>query len=248
MWTCVIKLDSGAKRSGFCLDKRSGYPKRIPGSVLTALQLKTGERDQALSGNFDLIHCFLIVILPVVATNDAVATSKHEDILKVRREIMGDAPMSRLTIMTRLAWLLLIGVIWITPAIAVAGPAEEANAVVDRFSAAYNSNDPEEVVKLYTPDAILLGTVSPVISVGTEAIRKYFSMIKGSGNKNAIQERHTIVLSDNAVVVTGFYEFTRMQDGKPVPGPSRFTMLITKSSGEWHIAHHHSSPHVSPKN
>jgi hypothetical protein len=31
---------------------------------------------------------------------------------------------------------------------AVAGPAEEANAVVDRFSVAYNSNDPEEVVKL----------------------------------------------------------------------------------------------------
>jgi hypothetical protein len=49
-------------------------------------------------------------------------------------------------------------------------------------------------------------------------------MIKDSGNKNAIQERHTIVLGDNAVVVTGFYEFTRMKEGKPVPGPSRFTM------------------------
>jgi len=72
-------------------------------------------------------------------------------------------------------------------------------------------------------------------------------MIKGSGNKNAIQERHTIVVGDNAVVVTGFYEFTRMQEGKPVPGPSRFTMLITKSDGEWHIARHHSSTHVQPK-
>ncbi|MBP2677754.1 MAG: SgcJ/EcaC family oxidoreductase [Deltaproteobacteria bacterium] len=136
---------------------------------------------------------------------------------------MGAAPVSHLTIMTRLTWFLFIGMMWISPAIAVAGPAEEANAVVDRFSAAYNSNDPEEVVKLYAPDAIPLGTVSPVISVGTEAIRKYFSMIKGSGNKNAIQERRTIVLCDNAVAVTGFYEFIRMQDGKPVPGPSRFT-------------------------
>ena len=134
-----------------------------------------------------------------------------------------------------------------SPAVATAGPAEEANAVVDRFSAAYNSNDPEAVVKLYAPDAILLGTVSPVISVGTEAIRKYFSMIKGSGNKNAIQERHTIVLGDGAVVVTGFYEFTRMQEGKPVPGPSRFTMVITRSGDEWRIAHHHSSPRVPPK-
>ena len=149
--------------------------------------------------------------------------------------------------MTRPARLFLIGLILMSPAVVMAGPAEEANAVVDRFSAAYTSNDPEAVVKLYTPDAILLGTVSPVISTGTEAIRKYFSMIKGSGNKNSIQERRTIVLDDNAVVVTGFYEFTRMKDGNPVPGPSRFTMLITKSGGEWRIAHHHSSPHVQEK-
>ena len=118
---------------------------------------------------------------------------------------MGAAPVSHLTIMTRLTWFLFIGMMWISPAIAVAGPAEEANAVVDRFSAAYNSNDPEEVVKLYAPDAIPLGTVSPVISVGgAEAIRKYFSMIKGSGNKNAIQERRTIMLCDNAVAVPVF--------------------------------------------
>jgi len=133
-----------------------------------------------------------------------------------------------------------------SPALALAGPAEEANAVVDRFSAAYDSNDPEAVVRIYTPDAILLGTVSPVISVGTEAIRAYFSVIKGSGNKNAIQERHTIVLGDNAVVVTGFYEFTRMKDGQPTLSPSRYTMLIVKRDGQWLIAHHHSSPHVQP--
>ena len=181
-------------------------------------------------------------------TKETVETSKVGDISEIRREIMGAAPIPRLTKMTQPAWLFLVGLILLTPAVAIAGPADEANALVDRFSAAYNSNDPEAVVKLYTPDAILLGTVSPVISMGTEAIRKYFSMIKDSGNKNAVQERHTIVLGDNAVVVTGFYEFTRMKDGKPVPGPSRFTMLIVKSGGEWRIAHHHSSPHVQPKN
>jgi uncharacterized protein (TIGR02246 family) len=157
---------------------------------------------------------------------------------------MNAAPISRRVILTRPAWLIFLGLILMSPAAAVAGPAEEANAVVDRFSAAYTSNDPEAVVNLYTPDAILLGTVSPVLSKGTEAIRKYFSRLKGSGNRNVLRERHTIVLGDNAVVVTGFYEFIRMQDGKPVPGPSRFTMLITRSGGEWRIAHHHSSPHV----
>jgi uncharacterized protein (TIGR02246 family) len=133
------------------------------------------------------------------------------------------------------------------PALAVAGPAEDANAAVERWSAAYNLNDPEAISKTYTPDALLLGTVSPIMSEGTEAIVKYFTSSKGSGNKNTLGERRTIILGENAVVVAGFYEFTIMRDGKAVPLPARFTMLVTKRNGEWRIAHHHSSPHVPPK-
>ncbi len=150
----------------------------------------------------------------------------------------------------RVGWLFLTGLLMMLPALALAGPTEDANAAIDRWSAAYSANDVEAVVKSYWPDAILLGTKSPVISKGADAIRKYFTDVKlqGSGNKNVIQERHTIPIDDNAVLVTGFYEFTRMQEGKPVPGPSRFTMLVTKRGGEWRIAHHHSSPHVeAPK-
>ena len=143
--------------------------------------------------------------------------------------------------------VLFLALLVLLPLTAFAGPAEDANTVVDRWSAAYNSNDPEEVAKNYWPDAILLGTVSPVMSEGTDAIRKYFSVLKGSGYKNTVGERRTIVLGDSAVVVTGFYEFVGMQDGKPVARPSRFTMLIVKRDGVWHIAHHHSSPHVQPK-
>jgi uncharacterized protein (TIGR02246 family) len=150
--------------------------------------------------------------------------------------------------MTRAARLVFIVLTLMSPAVALAGPAEEANAVVDRWSLAYSGNDPEIVAKNYWSDAILLGTVSPVMSEGTEAIVTYFTPLKGSGNKNTIDERRTIVINDNAVVVTGFYTFTRMLEGKATPAPSRFTMLITKRGDEWRIAHHHSSPHVLPKN
>jgi uncharacterized protein (TIGR02246 family) len=150
--------------------------------------------------------------------------------------------------MVRVAQFVFIALILGLPAVASAGPAEDANAAVDQWSAAYNSNDPETIGKNYWPDAVLLGTVSPVISEGTEAIVTYFTPTKGTGNKNAIDERRTIVVDDNAVVVTGFYTFTRTVDGKPVPSPSRFTMLVTKRGDEWRIAHHHSSPHVLPKN
>ena len=149
-----------------------------------------------------------------------------------------------MTTSIRVLALLLISLV---STLVFAGPAEEANTVVDRWSAAYTSNDPDALAKIYAPDAILLGTVSPVISLGTEGILKYFSRLKGSGNKNTIQERHTIVLGDDAAVVTGFYEFVSSVDGKPTPRPSRFTMLVTKRNGEWRIAHHHSSPHVLPK-
>ena len=160
---------------------------------------------------------------------------------------MSTAAFSGLSRIMRSARFAFATVMLLSSAVAQAGPAEEANARIDGWSAAYTSNDPEAIVKIYAPDGILLGTVSPVISVGTEAIRKYFSLVKGSGNRNAIQERHTIVLRDDAVVVTGFYEFSGMKDGKPLVRPSRFTMLVTKRDGEWHIAHHHSSPHVMPK-
>src|SRR5436309_11797289 len=113
--------------------------------------------------------------------------------------------------------LVFIALMLISPALAVAGPAVDASAAVDRWSAAFNSNDPETIAKNYCPDAILLGTVSPVMSEGTQAIIKYFTPTKGTGNKNAIEERRTITIDDNAVQVAGFYTFTRMVDGKAVP-------------------------------
>ena len=150
--------------------------------------------------------------------------------------------------MVRIAQIVFIALMLMAPAVAVAGPAEDANAAVDRWSTAYSGNDPETIAKNYCPDAILLGTVSPVISEGTQEIITYFTPTKGTGNKNAIDERRTIIINDSAVEVAGFYTFTRMVDGKAVPAPSRFTMLVTKRGGEWCIAHHHSSPRVLPKN
>ena len=156
--------------------------------------------------------------------------------------------------MTRIGTLVIASVCFIaltiTTRTSAAAPADEANAALDRFSAAYTANDVEALVRLYAPNTILLGTNSPIISEGRDAVRAYFTNLKlaGSGNKNAIQDRRTIVVNDNAVVVTGFYEFTRMSDGKPVLAPARFTVLLTKVGGQWLIAHQHSSPRAMPKN
>lgn len=129
---------------------------------------------------------------------------------------------------------------------AFAGPAEDANTVVTRWAATFTANDADAILKLYTPDAILLGTVSPIIADTAEARRAYFSRLPGSGNKSTIGEHRTIVLNENAVLVTGFYDFTIMQNSKPVDNTARFSMLVVKRGNEWLIAHHHSSQKPKP--
>lgn len=125
-----------------------------------------------------------------------------------------------------------------------AAPVDEANAMINRWTAVYNANDVEGLVKLYTPDATLLGTRSPIISQGPQDGRAYFlsTRLPGSGNNVAFGERRMMVLGDlHAVLVTGFYNFTLNIGGKMTPSNARFTWLIVKHGGEWLIAHHHSS-------
>jgi uncharacterized protein (TIGR02246 family) len=149
--------------------------------------------------------------------------------------------------MTTLRRVLIIVLLALAPTgAAFAGPADEASAVIDHWAAAYNANDVDAVVKLYAQDAILLATTSPLLAEGAGPIRAYFARLPGSGNKVAIGERRMVVLSDSAVLGTGFYEFTLNQDGKPVPTPARFTMVLVKRGSDWLIAHHHSSQRPKP--
>lgn len=66
---------------------------------------------------------------------------------------------------------------------AAAGAADEANAVIDQWSAKYSANDTAGLLDLYAADAVLLGTTSPVISEGRDAIKEYFKDLPGSGRK-----------------------------------------------------------------
>jgi uncharacterized protein (TIGR02246 family) len=128
------------------------------------------------------------------------------------------------------------------PGLALAGPAEDANAVIDHWVAAFSANDADALVKLYAPDAILLGTSSPVMSDGTAAIRGYFARLPRSGSRVVIRELRLVVLADDAVLATGFYDFSLSTNANPTAAPARFTMVVVRRGDEWVIVHHHSSP------
>lgn len=125
--------------------------------------------------------------------------------------------------------------------VALAGPADDAAALVERWSATYSENDRDALARLYAPDALLLGTTDPQATRGADAIREYFKPLDSGGRRNAIRERNVIVLGDDAVVVTGFYDFSRKEQNYE-PRPSRFTFVVVRRDGKWMIAHHHSSP------
>jgi uncharacterized protein (TIGR02246 family) len=145
----------------------------------------------------------------------------------------------------RIAWALCASLLMASTA-AFAGPAEDASAVVDLWSATYSANDRDALVKIYTPDALLLGTTDKVATRGSEEIRNYFVALEKGGRRNTITEKNVIVLSDSAVVVAGFYDFSRKEQNYE-PRPSRYTMLVVKRDGKWMIAHHHSSPRAETR-
>jgi hypothetical protein len=92
--------------------------------------------------------------------------------------------------MTRFALLGLLVLIALSPKLVIAGTAEDANAAVDRWSAAYTGNDPDTVARTYWPDAVLLGTVSPVMSEDRSDPNIFFATKGKRQQKRDYRETH----------------------------------------------------------
>jgi uncharacterized protein (TIGR02246 family) len=149
--------------------------------------------------------------------------------------------------MLAFARILFVGLFALAPTQAFSGPSEEADALFARWKVAYDANDNVAVAQLYATDAILHGTRSRDVTVGREAITKYFTVVVGTGNKVEFRERDLKVLNGNTILVIGFNDFMRNKDGALTPEAARFTMVLVKQGDEWLIAHHHSSLRPPPK-
>jgi len=149
--------------------------------------------------------------------------------------------------MPALARVLLIALFALTPTLAFSGPAEEADALFARWKAAYDANDNVAVAKLYATDAILHGTRSRDLTLGREAITKYFTVVVNTGNKVEFVEKKLVVINPTTMLAVGFNDFMRNKEGKLTPEPARFTMVLVKQGSDWFIAHHHSSLRPPPK-
>jgi uncharacterized protein (TIGR02246 family) len=118
--------------------------------------------------------------------------------------------------------------------------ADGAYKIVDHWRQAFLAANVDELVKLYTPDALFLGTGSKELIDGREDIRAYFENLFRTQKPRDVNSSHSIrVVSENVLVVTGTILSARVVDGEPVP--DRVTFVIVRRNGQWLIEHFHSS-------
>jgi uncharacterized protein (TIGR02246 family) len=113
----------------------------------------------------------------------------------------------------------------------------EVESLFDRWNAALASGDPAQVSALYSPDALLLPTLSPQPRTDPAGIRDYFTTFLAGGPQGRIESR-TIQLGCNEAFDAGTYSF-RFRDGHQVQ--ARYTFVYGFDHGQWLIVHHHSS-------
>ena len=98
-----------------------------------------------------------------------------------------------------------------------------------------------DIVELYAPDGVLLGTIADKMKVGQHEVIEYFKMFK---TKNPCGEYLSINIQNygSIAICDGYYEFQLdNEDGERDNVLARFTFVLRKIGGKWRIASHHSS-------
>jgi hypothetical protein len=80
--------------------------------------------------------------------------------------------------MSRISTMLMALLIFGAPSLTAAGPKEDVAAATQAWIDAMNSHDPERVVALYDPEAVLWGTQSPTLRDNPTTIREYFNVLR----------------------------------------------------------------------
>ena len=126
---------------------------------------------------------------------------------------------------------------------AAADSKTDALQIIDRWAKAFTASDVDAIVKLYAPDALFMGTGSKAVVTKPEGIRTYFeaALLNNRPRGATLNSYESMVLSDNAVLVTGLDTTTRVKDGTPISAPGRVTFVVAKRGADWQIVHFHRS-------
>lgn len=123
-------------------------------------------------------------------------------------------------------------------------------AVIQNWINTVCRHNPQEIVSLYAPEGVLLGTVAKSMKVGRKQILGYFEMFVGKEPCGYITEINVQNFGSDYAVADGTYTFELTnEEGSRDIVPARFTFVLrrvvggpnTPNRGGWVIASHHSS-------
>lgn len=120
-------------------------------------------------------------------------------------------------------------------------------AAASRWTQLFVDDNPDTILALYDDDAVLWGTLSPVILRGKTAVRGYFERAYKAlpGHKVSFGEQHVRVFGDTAIN-SGYYTFSFLRDGQQQTLPARYSFVYRKRGNDWVIVDHHSSAVPGP--
>ena len=99
-----------------------------------------------------------------------------------------------------------------------------------------------EIIKYYSPNAILLPTLSPKILVNKNGgLNDYFKELTSKPNIKCNPEKLITRIYGKIAINAGFYSFSYEQNGAKKVVPARFSFVYEKQGNQWLIVNHHSS-------
>jgi uncharacterized protein (TIGR02246 family) len=115
-------------------------------------------------------------------------------------------------------------------------------AAMDRWIEAVTGADPEIVAGLYAEDAVLWGTVSPLLRATRQGVLDYFAHFMTLEKLEVVYHDPQVRVFGELAVNTGGYTFFHEADGRMQSLPARYSFVYRKDpGGEWKIIDHHSS-------
>jgi uncharacterized protein (TIGR02246 family) len=145
------------------------------------------------------------------------------------------------------ALLFVFASLFATSAVASAGPKEEVAAASIKWTLTLEQNDPDKVVLLYATDAVLWGTLSPILRADRAALRDYFvTAFKMLPGLKVTFGEQLIRVYGSTAVNTGYYTFSYVKEGETKTLPARYSFTFVKQGENWMIVDHHSSAMPAP--
>jgi hypothetical protein len=99
--------------------------------------------------------------------------------------------------------------------VATAGPKEDVTVATQEWADAFNSRDPERVLALYDPEAVLWGTVSPTIRDTPAALRDYFKGLPARPQGKVVLGEQRPRVYGRVAINTGYYTFQTCATASP---------------------------------